>query len=78
MTMYVSHETMKEIRVKLLIQMHEYISFHIADEDAYARWINTVPDDPSDEDLEFIADDDDLWLTACEEFNKIVKKYEGR
>ena len=78
MTMYVNHETMRDIRKGLLVQMHEYISFHIADEDAYERWISIVPDEPTEEDLEFIADDDELWTMACTTFGKLVKRYEVR
>lgn len=78
MTMYVSHETMRDMRINFLKQMHEYIQFHINDENAYMIWILIVPDDPQEDDFEFIAEDEELWTSACTTFGKIIKEYEGR
>lgn len=70
--------TLKEMRVGFLRQMYEYIIYHIGDEGAYARWICLVPDEPQEDDLEFIAEDDELWVDACVLFGKLAKEYEGR
>lgn len=78
MAMCVTHETMKDTRIGFLKQMQEYIQFHIADEDAYARWIQIVPDEADEEDFEFIADNNDLWISACTTFGKITKEFEDR
>lgn len=78
MTMYVEHETMKDMRIGFLKQMHEYIQFHIDDEEAYGRWILIVPDEPTEDDFEYIADDSELWTEVCTVFGKLVKEYEGR
>lgn len=78
MTMYVSHETIKDMRMGFLKQMHEYIRCHIGDEEAYERWILIMPDESSEEDFESIADDDELWVDVCTVFGKLIKEYEGR
>lgn len=78
MAMYVEHQTMVEMRINFLKQMHEYVRFHINDENAYMTWILIVPDEPQEDDFEFIANDEDLWTSACSTFGKLVKRYEGR
>lgn len=77
MTMYVSPDTMRDMRVRFLKQMCDYIQLHIADEDAYAHWIDVVPDEPKEEDFIEIAEDDELWVLACTTFGKIANEYEG-
>lgn len=76
--MYVNHETMRDMRINFLKQMHEYIQFHINDENVYMIWILIVPDDPQEDDFKFIAEDEELWTSACTTFGKIIKEYEGR
>lgn len=66
---------MKDLKVKLLKGMHEYVR-NINDERAYMRWINIVPDEPMEDDFEFIAEDKELWTDTCELFADLVKRYE--
>lgn len=46
-----------EIRVEILKKFHEYF-IELGDEDLYMDWIVAgVPDEPSEEDYEYIAND---------------------
>lgn len=64
----------KASRVKLLKAMDEIVG-DISDENAYAWWIVTVPDQASDDDFEDIAEDQEFCDEVCEKFAKIVKNY---
>ena len=51
----------KKTRVNLLKEMHQHI-LNLDDEEKYYTWITYgVPDEPTEEDYRFIADNDDLW-----------------
>lgn len=52
-----------EERLSLIKTLHNWF-LNCEDEDIYFEWINIVPDCPSEEDFEFIADDEEL-LTEC-------------
>ena len=78
MAKFVDMETMLDMRKGFIKQMHNYIGFHINDEDAYGEWIQLVPDKPDEEDFTFIANDEELWVSVCTLFGKLVKRYEGR
>lgn len=71
-TMYVSHNEMTVIKMNLLGGMYSFLG---QDELAYCEWITLFPDEPSEDDLKDIAEDDELWVSACEAFGKIVKRY---
>lgn len=45
------------------------------DENAYIRWIATVPDGATDEDLLDISRDDDMMNEVTEEFIRIMNAY---
>ena len=47
------------------------------DEDAYAEWICTIPDQADDEDLMEIAADEDesVYCEACHDFRRICNRY---
>ncbi len=65
-------KTMVEIRIDLLKQMHKYV-IEMGDEYLYDTWIiSAVPDEPSDNDFEDIANDDDYWVHACHVFSRIA------
>lgn len=60
-------------RVKILEGMHNYI-IDLGDEEVYDWWlVGPVPDEPSDEDFETIATNDDLWLRTIKWFYLTVK-----
>ena len=64
-------ELIKE-RINLLKQMHQYI-VDIGDEDIYDAWVTDgIPDEPSEEDYEFIAKYDREWTNVCREFGQLI------
>ena len=61
-----------EMRKNLLKQMHAYV-IEIGDEELYMDWITLgVPDEPSEEDYNSIAEDDEAWVYICKLFGKLV------
>lgn len=70
--MYVSHEEMIVLKMNLLGGMYSFLG---QDELAYCEWITLFPDEPSEDDLKGIAENDELWVSACEAFGRIVKRY---
>lgn len=70
--MDVSHNEMTVIKMNLLGGMYSFLG---RDELAYCEWITLFPDEPSEDDLKEIAEDDELWVSACEAFGRIVKRY---
>lgn len=63
-------------RVNQLKAMHELMC-NSNDEEIYYSWIVTgVPDEPSEEDFEYIAMDDDSYNECWDLFVKLVK-YNG-
>lgn len=68
-------QEMKTLKMNLLGGMHEYIR-HLNDENAYEEWIvDGVPDCPSEDDLEYIAEHDTSFADCCRLFGSIVKQY---
>lgn len=66
----------KEQRIELLKGMNQYI-IDLGDELAYDAWFSMgVPDEATDYDYEFIAEDLDRWVFVCDMFNAIIKKFE--
>ena len=62
------------IRKQLLKEMHKYI-IEMGDEEIYMDWITLgVPDEPSEDDYEFIAENDDEWNDVCGLFGKLAKE----
>ena len=62
------------LKMNMLGGMNEYIK-NLSDEDAYMRWINFVPDECDEDDLLFIATDEELWTDTCKLFGRLVGKY---
>ena len=59
----------KVLRMNLLGGMHNYMMHVVQDEDLQDEWlIDGIPDEPSEEDLEFIAED-------AEEFARVVRVF---
>lgn len=65
----------KKEREKVVRSMHTLI-LELNNEDAYEEWISVaVPDCPCDEDYEFIAEDEDCFVTTVNAFKRIWKTY---
>jgi hypothetical protein len=66
----------KEQRIELLKGMNQYI-IDLGDEEIYDLWfLIGVPDEPSDDDYEFIAGDLEEWVKICRLFGELVTKYD--
>lgn len=65
-----------DVRIEQLKAMHELMR-NANDEGIYMSWIVTgVPDEPSEEDFEYIAIDDKLYSECFDLFVDLIK-YEG-
>lgn len=62
------------LRMNLVGGMNEYVKC-MNDENAYMAWIMIVPDEATEEDLQDIADDDEIFQEVVELFNKLIKRY---
>ena len=66
----------KEQRIQLLKQMNQYI-IDLGDEVVYDGWFSLgVPDEPTEEDYEFIAEDTEHWAFVCNIFGQLIKHYD--
>lgn len=66
---------LKTLKMNILGGMNEYI-LNLNDEDAIEPWLMCgVPDDATEDDLEYIADDYEEWVDIVNLFARIVKKY---
>lgn len=64
--------TYVENRIKDLKAMHKAM-LEIADEEYYMTWIVCgVPDEPSEDDFEYIAEDDPLFSDVLKEFARLL------
>ena len=60
-----TREEMRKVRLDLVHQMHEYI-MNAGDEEIYEIWMrDCIPDEPSEEDFEFFADDPTEFRELC-------------
>ena len=62
---------MKEYRIKQLKTMHQFM-IDIGDEDIYADWILLVPDEPNEEDFDFIAESDGFYDECVDLFTSLL------
>lgn len=62
------------LRMNLVGGMNEYVKC-MNDENAYMAWIMLVPDEATEEDLQGIAEDDEIFQEVVELFNKLIKRY---
>lgn len=68
-------EKLNVLRKNLVKGMNEYIQC-LNDETAYYDyWIMLVPDEATEDDLQDIAEDDELFNETCVLFGKLIKKY---
>lgn len=74
MTVVVTHEELIQARIKMLKEMNAYI-IEMGDEEIWMDWITLgVPDEPSEDDYEFIVENDDEWDDVCGLFGKLAKE----
>ena len=74
MTVVVTHKEIVQARIKMLKEMNKYI-IEMGDEEIWMDWITLgVPDEPSEDDYEFIAENDDEWTDVCGLFGKLAKE----
>lgn len=72
MTMAVTHNDLIQLRKKLLKEMNTYI-IEMGDEEIWMDWITLgVPDAPSEDDYDFIAENDDEWNDVCGLFGRLA------
>lgn len=72
MTMAVTHNDLIQLRKKLLKEMNKYI-IEMGDEEIWMDWITLgVPDAPSEDDYDFIAENDDEWNDVCGLFGRLA------
>ena len=62
-------------RTGQLKAMHE-LMLNANDEEIYMSWITWMPDEPSDEDIEYIAMDDEEYNDCFDCFAQLIQ-YEG-
>ena len=65
---------MLEERITNLKRMHNVMT-RMNDEEVYMAWINYMPDEPSDDDINFIAQNDEDYDEIVRIFVRLVWKY---
>lgn len=63
---------MTTLKMNLLGGMNEYIK-KMGDESIWMSWIMLVPDECTEDDLQFIAEDEELWADTCRLFDILVR-----
>lgn len=72
MTIAVTHNDLIQLRKKLLKEMNKYI-IEMGNEEIWMDWITLgVPDAPSEDDYDFIAENDDEWNDVCGLFGRLA------
>lgn len=70
--MYVTREELVKTRISIAKQMNKYI-IDMGDEEIWMDWITLgVPDAPSEDDYDFIAENDDEWNDVCSLFGRLA------
>ena len=70
--MYVTREELVKTRISIAKQMNKYI-IDMGDEEIWMDWITVgIPDAPTEEDYESIAEDNEEWMRLCTLFGKLV------
>lgn len=65
---------MDTTKFEILYQMNEYAKDNFPDDLFYDRWCVIIPDEVSTEDIEDVAQDEQLWVLACQMFGDICKE----
>ncbi len=61
-------------RIEIIKAMNTIVTC-MNDENAYMRWIYIVPDQATEDDFEFIAEDEEEFESAVRAFGIIAKEY---
>lgn len=70
--MYVTREELVKTRISIAKQMNRYI-IDMGDEEIWMDWITVgIPDAPTEEDYESIAEDNEEWMDLCVLFGRLV------
>ena len=70
--MYVTREELVKTRISIAKQMNKYI-IDMGNEEIWMDWITVgIPDTPTEEDYESIAEDNEEWMYLCTLFGKLV------
>ena len=65
-----------ELRINFLWDFHKYI-IELGDEDIYLAWIEEgVPDEPDEDIMREIAEDDEQWVDVVKVFSRLTAEYE--
>ena len=67
----------KKARVAQLKAMHE-LMINANDESIYMTWIYVMPDEPMEEDFEYIAEDDDAYNHCFDLFVQLIARKGNR
>ena len=67
----------KDARIKQLKAMHELMML-ANDEDIYMAWIYTMPDEPSEDDFNYIAENEEAYNECFDEFVRLIKYKDNR
>lgn len=59
------------LKMNILGGMNEYIK-EMGDEELWERWITIVPDECTEDDLLYIAEDEGSWRYVCDLFGRLV------
>lgn len=68
---------MKKFKAMQVKAMHECVMC-ANDENLYMNWVLTVPDEPTKEDFEDIADDKKMYNEVCDLFVRIISNKNWR
>lgn len=64
---------LKQTKMNMLGAMHSIVMNEVNDEELQMWWLEEcVPNQPTEEDFEFIAEDIELWVDCCRIFGKIM------
>lgn len=66
-------DTMTKYRIRKIKAMHEMV-LNIDNEGYYMTWIYTVPDEPTEEDFEDIAEDVEFYNEVESLFKRLIAK----
>ena len=61
------------LKIFLLSILYERLA---EDEDIYCEWIQTFPDEPTEEELQEIVLDEELWNDALELYDELIQMLE--
>ena len=67
-------DEMSILKQNILGGMNAYVR-DLGDEEAWDLWITIMPDEATEDDLEYIANNQELWTDICVLFGEIVKNY---